>query len=162
MSKSMIPDTGILNLINLDEKILGRIHPKQLYSSDYSRWEDVRFGVLRGRVIDEIFRIHEADNLIFRSGTDVFKLYHYQNCCEHVEIDDIVGDLDDLIGNPILVAEERSNDGECTEYSSSTWTFYELATIKGSATIRWFGTSNGYYSESVNFVRADLSGFNLS
>jgi len=33
-----------------------------------------------------------------------FIFAHWQNCCESVDINDIVGDLQDLVGEPLLVA----------------------------------------------------------
>lgn len=82
-----------------------------------------------------------------------FCSWHEQDCCESVTIEDICGDLDWLIGAPLVTCEERTNQEINSQHGndSETWTFYEMATIKGSVTIRWFGTSNGYYSESVDF-----------
>lgn len=84
---------------------------------------------------------------------------HHSDCCEDVRIEEVHGDLEDLIGSPILQAECVSERGPSkfdtmyeVEYmdESHTWTFYKMATNKGSVTIRWLGTSNGYYSESVD------------
>ena len=97
----------------------------------------------------------ESDVLLFVGAGDTpsFKFYHEQDCCESVSIEDIVGDLNDLVGVPILEAREDSQDGGGDGYESATWTFYNFRTIKGSVTVRWLGTSNGYYSESVRCER---------
>jgi hypothetical protein len=99
------------------------------------------------------------DRLVFTtSDGEKYALYHSQDCCENVSIDDITGDLNDLTGSPITKAEEvTSNEnpaGVTKEYQDSfTWTFYHLATAKGYVTVRWYGESNGYYSESVYFAK---------
>jgi len=85
-------------------------------------------------------------------------MFHSQDCCESVTIDDICGDVQDLVGTEILVAEEVMSDdfGPKERYDESyTWTFYKFRTIKGSVDIRWYGTSNGYYSESVSFTKIE-------
>ena len=83
-----------------------------------------------------------------------FVMFHKQSCCEDVSIDDIDGNLDALIGAPIMVAEESTNsDNPKNPYDKShTWTFYRIGNIFEFVVIRWYGESNGYYSESVSFV----------
>lgn len=109
--------------------------------------------VLLGQTIVEIIGGKKGDEeIIFKTANKTYLMYHEQDCCESVEIEDVVGDLNDLIGSPITMAEEITQEGEEDAWETSTWTFYKLATNKGFVTIRWLGVSNGYYSESVDFA----------
>lgn len=150
--------------------------------------KDVEFSSLKDKTLLSISR--HNDELFFGTTTgEHYKMYHSQDCCEHVYVEDICGDIGDIVGSPILLAEEVSSNEPSKEIKeerkadydkrkkedgkdfydsdygpnprnnwseeSETWTFYKLSTIKGSVTIRWYGSSNGYYSESVNFVEAE-------
>ena len=118
------------------------------------------FKELVGKTIKSIEGLEKgSDEVAFVcSDGSKYKMYHVQDCCECVDIDDVIGDVEDLIGSEILIAEENSNSGEHSkeDYDCSfTWTFYKLATQKGYVDIRWYGTSNGYYSERVDFVKVE-------
>lgn len=124
----------------------------------YGYWPEVEVSSLLGQVIREV-RYNGSDEIRFiMDNGDEYLMHHEQDCCESVTVEDIVGDLHDLEGSPLLISEEVSNaepEGwEPEEYCESyTWTYYRFSTIRGSVSIRWFGTSNGYYGERVSFVR---------
>jgi hypothetical protein len=121
-------------------------------------YSDVKISDLLGKTLTGVSGKVGDDEMKF-TLTDgrVFVLYHAQDCCECVDIEDICGDLTDLVGSPLIQAEESTNSKEnpdgakVEDYQESfTWTFYRLATDKGAVVIRWYGSSNGYYSESVD------------
>lgn len=121
------------------------------YNIGIDKMVGITFNKVTGRVGD--------DELIFECDEGTFIFYHSQSCCECVDIEDIVGDLSDLVGVPLVLASEHTNDNthpEGVEFKyepdSFTWTFYKFATIKGYVDVRWFGKSNGYYSERVSLL----------
>jgi hypothetical protein len=116
----------------------------------------VEFNELLGKTFKEVSV--SGDEIYFETvDGEKYKMYHSQDCCESVYIESVVGDVEDLIGFPILLAEEvvsyenpEGYDATDKYQDSFTWTFYKLATVKGYVDIRWYGESNGYYSESVD------------
>lgn len=121
---------------------------------DYDNIVDTQKGLalMKGKTFVEVTGSVGAGEMLFVTATgERFMFAHQQDCCESVDINDIVGDLQDLVGSPLLIAEEVSGATEPDEehYESYTYTFYKFATRKGYVDVRWLGESNGYYSESV-------------
>jgi len=113
----------------------------------------IKFKDLLGK---RIMRVEVTDSEVFlHTSSGFYNLYHEQDCCEDVYVEDVCGDIDDIVGiiteAEEVVSEDNIKDGD----ESGTWTFYKLGTQKGSVTIRFYGTSNGYYSERVNCVYVD-------
>lgn len=118
------------------------------------------FSDLSGKTLKSISgNVGDEEIVFITADGEKYTLKYYQDCCASCSVEDICGDLKDLIGYPILLAEETSSHDNPPgitppEYQDSfTWTFYKLATIKGSVTIRWYGSSNGYYSETATFEK---------
>ncbi len=142
------------------------------FYKDYKH-ESVAFEELKGKRLKSIDILPYEDGKVIVfccSDDDMFALYHGQECCEDVWLEDVCGDLDDLIESDILIAEFATNQDEpigepynrglvekgqdfTNHWRSLTWSFYKLATIKGYVTFTWKGMSNGYYSEKVAFSR---------
>ena len=127
------------------------------------REKNVDFSELVGKKIvsverkryDDDYAGYDADEIIFGiSDGSEYKMFHEQDCCESVTVKEVDNDLQKLVGATVLVAECVKNDQQEYNYGDTfTWTFYKLVTDRGDYfTISWLGESNGYYSESVDFV----------
>lgn len=122
---------------------------------------DNDLGLLIGKVLQEL-QI-SGDRVLFGcEDGSYFEAYHMQDCCENVSVHDYSSDVQNLIGQEILDAVETTShewpdDVKPPESAwpedSFTWTYHIFRTAKGEYQIRWYGESNGYYSESVYFQR---------
>ena len=115
--------------------------------------------ILVGLTFTKVEMDDPREEILFETTDRRFKMLHRQDCCESVLVEDICGDLSDLVGSPLLMAEESTNtetDPEGYEGphddDTFTWTFYRFRTAKGDVTIRWLGESNGYYGEDVDLI----------
>lgn len=123
-----------------------------------NRYENIES--FKDKTIVDIEVSKDKEFILFKfENNENYLMYHEQQCCELVSIDEIHGDLQNLIGSKIVMAEEVEGDVPAIDdeyFESYTWTFYKLATSKGYVTIRWFGESNGYYSESVDIAKVRI------
>lgn len=118
----------------------------------------MNFSVLVGKTIKRVEGGEEGDEHIAFHCDDgaSYAGTHQQDCCESVKIFDTVGNVEDIVGSPVILAEEENDADQPADityqpYDSYTWTIYTIETAKGRYVVRWLGESNGYYGESPYF-----------
>lgn len=128
--------------------------------SEFYSVKEVDFSDLIGKKIVEVSGLKAQSTYVY-FRTECGKEYgmvHHQDCCESVDVEDVDGSAEDLVNATVMDArvETRSLGDEGVEareaYDSFTYTFYHIRTDRGYVVIRWYGSSNGYYSESVSFM----------
>jgi hypothetical protein len=116
----------------------------------------MEFEELVGKTFTDIVT-NNHENVVYFTDSDggQYMMYHNQDCCENVYLAEVIGgELSDLVGEKILFAEKVEQSISSGRYNDDEmWTFYKLSTNKTSITLRWVGSSNGYYSISVDFVK---------
>ena len=117
------------------------------------------------RLVGEVitgYKINSDDEILLKLYTKdkIIIFYHDQECCEEVWLETDPEEIKRIIGSPILQAEERTEECEELEewWERNTYTFYTIRTLKDTLTLRFIGTSNGYYSEDVDIEIMPLSG----
>jgi len=134
---------------------------KRYYECDL---EDVKEHLKSGIVKIDGYKPDTDEIFFYCKDGFVVKMYHDQDCCECVQLecaDGLVNEEDVFTGCDWCEIEAVSSEGVpgkgytigkyTYEPDSYTWTFYKFRTNKGYDFMRWYGESNGYYSESVDF-----------
>ena len=118
------------------------------------------FFELKGKTITSIdgSNSDDSDTIITTSDGSSYTLTHIQDCCEHVRVYGTVGNIDDVLNEEVIAAEDTNpmdnpNAPDYKYYESATWSQFRIVTNKGSFEIWWLGESNGYYSETVSVIK---------
>lgn len=106
--------------------------------------------IIGATILEVVGCERESGCVTFVTDRGTLRLLHRQDCCERVYLADTNGDIADLIGGVVSVAEERSNQKGGRGEDRIKYTFYSIRTTKGDLDLRWIGKDNGYYSVSVD------------
>jgi hypothetical protein len=118
------------------------------------------FFELKGKTITSIdgSNSDDSDTIITTSDGSIYTLTHIQDCCENVRVYGSVGNIDDVLNEEVIAAEDTNpmdnpNAPDYKYYESATWSQFRIVTNKGTFEIWWLGESNGYYSETVSVIK---------
>ena len=116
-------------------------------------YNPVDISILVGKKITNID--DRCDGYLFHTDDNkIYLMSHRQNCCESVGVQDISGNLQDLVGEVVSYADsdcETPPGEDVSHYDSFTFTNFHIKSGQIYVKITWLGTSNGYYGEGVDF-----------
>jgi hypothetical protein len=112
------------------------------------------FFTLKGQIVRKIQALN-GDSLYILTDKYKYNLYHAQDCCEYVRLVKVIGDIDNILNEEIIFAEEDGGANDPDWYSdnyndSHTWTKFVLGTKNANVEFWFLGESNGYYSEHIS------------
>jgi hypothetical protein len=123
--------------------------------------KEISFTTLTGLVLEKLVVSKNRDEIEIQASGRKFIMNHDQDCCENVMVESVQGNVSHALGEKIIDATMTSNKNDEPQSpnlpqaiytnESWTWTYYTIRTQSETIVIRWYGASNGYYSESVDF-----------
>jgi len=108
---------------------------------------------------------HDDEKITFQEENEnVYRMYHRQDCCERVRVEQIRGNLSEIENEEIIEVEKGTWSNEdpfgapfdnSDAWASYTWTAFRFKTNRTETTIWWLGESNGYYYEGVDIAQVN-------
>ena len=120
--------------------------------ADYSFMygDPIPFDSLQGSVLLSFEKLDDRVSFITDKGK--FTLISFESWCGNdcdVSLEDIDVDISRLFNEEIVLAEETIDSND----ENASYSFYKLRTNNDSVTLRFYGRSNGYYSESMSLYK---------
>lgn len=102
----------------------------------------------------------EEGAVIFKNENETVFFSHDQSCCENVQFESTDIPFEELQGHKILSAKCRTTIRETDAGDDrDTWYIFDIEGV-GTATMRWSGSSNGWYSTMVDVYVQDDTIYN--
>lgn len=118
-----------------------------------SHWNgDVSVNEFIGKTFTKVY----ADGT-FYTAEKQYDMYHPQDCCENVFLDEVIGDINDITDEEIINAfdTDEGDENDDRSYDCVQYTNFHIVSQKGTVVFRWIGSSNGYYGTSVSISTRD-------
>lgn len=118
--------------------------------------KEVPFESLRGKALESVVGLYKGSDCVEFECTDGSIFYMKPPfTTSSVRIEDIGGEITDIVGIEILIAEVKSFPGSVIDYRSNSILYtrivYVMITTEGILHIHWYAVSNDHHIKKVGF-----------